>query len=70
MIAIKGEYKMEWEKAYKSLLGCMIGTLSNLDLLYTRQQLDTLYSEDLQNYYMVSVEAHCEMGIFDDPINA
>jgi len=58
---------MEWESAYKSLLGCMIGTLSGLDLLYVRIQLDTLYSDDLHSYYMLNVDAHCAMAIFDEP---
>lgn len=57
---------MEWENAYKSLLGCMIGTVSNLDLLIVRQQLDVYYTEELQNHYMRSVESHCNMSIYEE----
>ena len=56
---------MEWEKAYKSLLGCMIGTVSSVDLYHTRQQLNTLYTEELERYYMLNVDAHCAMAIYE-----
>ena len=57
---------MEWEKAYKSLLGCMIGTISNLDLYYIKKQIDILPNKDLEAYYEISIEAHCSMAIFED----
>lgn len=58
---------MNWENAYKSLLGCMIGTVSSLDLLSIRQQLDTLHTDEMEKHYMISVESHCSMGIYDEP---
>jgi hypothetical protein len=58
---------MDWENAYKSLLGCMIGTVSGLDLLYVREQLKTLYTEELYNHYIRSVDSHCGMSIYDEP---
>lgn len=58
---------MQWENAYKSLLGCMIGTVSSLDLYFVREQLKILYTEQLANHYMRSVESHCSMGIYEEP---
>ena len=38
---------MQWENAYKSLLGCMIGTVSSLDLYFVREQLKILYTDKI-----------------------
>lgn len=57
---------MEWEKAYKSLLGCMIVAISNIDLLHTREQLNLAPTEEMERYYMLNVEAHCAMAIYEN----
>lgn len=57
---------MKWENAYKSLLGCMIGTISNIDLLHTRTLLQEEWNTTLESYYMLNVDAHCSMSLFED----
>lgn len=57
---------MEKEKAYKSLLGCMIGTISNIDLYVIKKRIKDMGEVTLQSYYNMSIDAHCSMTIFEE----
>ena len=54
----------EWETAYYSLLSCMVGLISTLDLLHIKDTLDSYPNDLLQEYYDKAIGDHCKMTIY------
>lgn len=59
------EDDLESELAYVSLLGCMIGVISTLDLRAIASSLDNDVSQLSWDFYWRSLDAHCRMGIYE-----
>lgn len=60
----------EWEQCYQSLLSCMIGIISTMDLYQIRDTIEQHPSKDLKDYYKRSLEDHAKMTIYkNDYIN-
>ncbi len=55
------------EYARESLLSCMIGIISTIDLLQLKESCITGQDKQICNYYMKSVEDHAKMTIYDNP---
>ena len=53
--------------AKESLLSCMIGIISTIDLLNLKQSCIDGQDKQICNYYMKSVEDHAKMTIYDNP---
>jgi hypothetical protein len=54
----------EWDIAYNSLLSCIIGTISTLDLYHVKSTIDEYPNNILIEYYDRAVEDHCKMSIY------
>lgn len=60
----------EWEQCYQSLLSCMIGLISTMDLHHIRDTIKEYPNKDLEEYYKKSLEDHAKMTIYkNDYIN-
>ena len=60
----------EWEQCYESLLSCMIGLISTMDLHHIRDTIKQFPNKDLEEYYKESLEDHAKMTIYkNDDIN-
>jgi hypothetical protein len=51
----------------ESLLSCIIGVISTLDLLGLKEACIETQNGETCNYYMRSVEDHCKMSIYNNP---
>ena len=54
----------EWEKCYQSLLSCMIGLVSIMDLKHIKETIDSYPNKDLEDYYKRSIDDHVKMTIY------
>jgi len=55
-----------YEQARESLLCCMIGLISTLDLIHIKQTIETYPTDILKDYYKRSIEDHAKMSIYND----
>lgn len=58
---------MTWEEAYESLLSCIIGTISTMDLHHIKDTLKQYPNDLLENYYKRALEDHAKMTIYNNP---
>lgn len=54
----------EWEKCYESLLSCMIGLVSTMDLIHIKETINTYPNKDLEEYYKKSLDDHAKMTMY------
>ena len=57
----------EWETAYYSLLSCIVGLISTLDLIHIKETLDKYPNDILQEYYDKAIADHSKMTIYHNP---
>ena len=55
---------MTWEEAHESLLSCMIGTISTMDLIHIKDTLEQYPNDLLEDYYKRAIEDHAKMTIY------
>ena len=53
-----------YEQARETMLSCMIGVISTLDLLQLKQTVDTYPTELIKDYYERSIDDHAKMTIY------
>ena len=56
-----------FDYAKESLLSCMIGVISTIDLLQLKESCVEGQDKQICNYYMKSVEDHGKMTIYNNP---
>lgn len=56
----------ELEKAYNSLVSCIIGTVSMADILKTREMLSLDPDPLWDDYYQRAIDEHCAMKMFNN----
>ena len=60
---------MTWEEAHESLLSCMIGLISTMDLIKIKETIDTHPNELLEDYYKRAIDDHCKMIMYNNPFD-
>jgi len=58
---------MTWEEAHESLLSCMIGLISTMDLIKIKETIDTYPNKLLEDYYERALEDHSKMIMYNNP---
>lgn len=53
--------------AKESLLSCIIGVISTIDLLKLKESCIKEQDKTVCNFYMKSVEEHAKMNIYNNP---
>lgn len=51
-----------------SLLGCMIGVISTIDLLNIKESMDKDITGLVEEYYTRTIEAHSNLAIYEELI--
>lgn len=54
----------DWDIAYNSLLSCIVGTISTLDLINIKEVLRVNPTNIVEEYYTRAIEDHCKMVIY------
>lgn len=57
----------EWDIAYNSLLSCMVGLISTIDLHDIKRTIDSYPDKILTEYYEKAIEDHSKMSIYHNP---
>jgi len=60
---------MTWEEAHESLLSCMIGLISTMDLIKIKETIDIYPNELLEEYYKRALEDHSKMIMYNNPFD-
>lgn len=60
---------MTWEEAHESLLSCMIGLISTMDLIKIKETIDIYPNELLEEYYKKAIEDHSKMIMYNNPFD-
>lgn len=55
---------MTWEEAYDSLMSCIIGTISTMDLIHIKGTIEQYPNPLLEDYYKRAIEDHCKMSLY------
>ena len=57
---------MTWEEAHDSLLSCIIGVVSTLDLQHIKTTIDEYPNKLLEDYYERAIDDHCKMIMYNN----